>query len=123
MFTGHPEQVLKLKPDHPDLMCIAHRERSDPGRRVPTYVGVNPIPYLGSAYLGPAYEPFARLRRPERAELHASPGSASQTPAEVDRLGGRHGPRGAVRRAPPRARRPDAVRDASTPSSGRRSRS
>src|SRR5438105_9744141 len=59
MFTGHPEQVLKLKPEHPDLMCIAHQVRSDPGRRVPAYVGVNPIPYLGSAYLGPAYEPFA----------------------------------------------------------------
>src|SRR5205807_9246082 len=27
MFTGHPEQVLKLKPEHPDLMCVAHRER------------------------------------------------------------------------------------------------
>ena len=26
---------------------------------MPTYVGVNPIPYLGSAYLGPAYKPFA----------------------------------------------------------------
>jgi hypothetical protein len=38
MFTGHPELVLKLKPEHPDLMCIAHRERSDPNRRVPTYV-------------------------------------------------------------------------------------
>jgi imidazolonepropionase-like amidohydrolase len=25
---------------------------------VPAYVGVNPIPYLGSAYLGPAFEPF-----------------------------------------------------------------
>src|SRR5215467_9594567 len=22
MFTGHPEQVLKLKPDHPDLLCV-----------------------------------------------------------------------------------------------------
>ena len=26
---------------------------------LPNYVGVNPIPYIGSAYLGPAYEPFA----------------------------------------------------------------
>src|SRR4051812_36780283 len=59
MFTGHPETVLKLKPEHPDLFCIAHKERADPSRRVPAYVGVNPIPYLGSAYLGPAYEPFS----------------------------------------------------------------
>ena len=29
MFTGHPEQVLKLKPDHPDLMCVANWLRSD----------------------------------------------------------------------------------------------
>jgi hypothetical protein len=59
MFTGHPEQLLKLKPDNPDLMCIANVVRSAPDRRVPAYVGVNPIPYLGSAYLGPAYEPFS----------------------------------------------------------------
>src|SRR2546422_972181 len=26
---------------------------------MPNYVGVSPIPYLGSAYLGPAYEAFA----------------------------------------------------------------
>ena len=60
LFTGHPEQVLKLKPEHPDMFCIAGRERSaDPNRAVPAYVGLNPIPYLGSAYLGPAWEPFA----------------------------------------------------------------
>jgi uncharacterized protein (DUF1501 family) len=59
MFTGHPEQILKLKPEHPDLMCVASRERAKPGRDIPAYVGVNPIPYLGSSYLGTAYEPFS----------------------------------------------------------------
>lgn len=59
MFTGHPEQILKLKPEHPDLMCIASKIRSGPDRVLPSYVGVNPIPYLGSSYLGTAYEPFA----------------------------------------------------------------
>src|SRR5260370_24478015 len=33
--------------------------RADPSQVVPGYVGVSPIPYLGSAYLGPAHEPFA----------------------------------------------------------------
>ncbi|MBI1321937.1 DUF1501 domain-containing protein [bacterium] len=59
MFTGHPEQILKLKPEHPDLMCIANRVRSERPRDLPAYVGVNPIPYLGSSYLGTSYEPFA----------------------------------------------------------------
>ena len=49
MFTGHPEQVHKLKPDHPDLMCVAHRLRSDPGRRVPDLRRrqPDPVPRLG----------------------------------------------------------------------------
>lgn len=59
MFTGHPEQILKLKPEHPDLMCVASTFRASPGRELPAYVGLNPIPYLGSSYLGTAYEPFA----------------------------------------------------------------
>src|SRR5436190_13074654 len=59
MFTGHPEQVLKLKPEHPDLFCITHRLRTDPGSTLPSYVGLNPIPYLGSAYLGPTHDAFA----------------------------------------------------------------
>ncbi len=90
MFTGHPEQVLKLRPEHPDLMCIAHRERADPGRRVPSYVGVNAIPYLGSAYLGPAFEPFAVLRDPN-APGFSVPGIGVVTPSEVARLEGRKG--------------------------------
>lgn len=88
MFTGHPVQVLRLKPDHPDLMCIAHRERSDPGRRVPTYVGVNPIPYLGSAYLGPAFEPFAVLGDPN-APGFGPPGIGLADSGQVARLEGR----------------------------------
>jgi hypothetical protein len=90
MFTGHPEQVLKLKPEHPDLMCIAHRVRSDPARRVPTYVGVNPIPYLGSAYLGPAYEPFSVLGDPNAPDFSV-PGIGLKDASEVDRLDGRMG--------------------------------
>ncbi|MDR3618956.1 MAG: DUF1501 domain-containing protein [Paludisphaera borealis] len=90
MFTGHPEQTLKLKPDHPDLMCIAHRARSDPSRRVPSYVGVNPIPYLGSAYLGPAFEPFSVYGDPN-APGFSVPGIGLADPAEIARLERRKG--------------------------------
>ncbi len=89
MFTGHPVQVLKLKPDHPDLMCIAHQERADPDRRVPVYVGVNPIPYLGSAYLGPAFEPFGVLGDPN-APGFTVPGIGLDDPARIARLEGRN---------------------------------
>jgi len=71
MFTGHPEQVLKLEPEHPDLMCIAHRERFEARQRVPAYVGVNPIPYLGPSYLGPACGPFAVYGDPNAPEFSA----------------------------------------------------
>jgi hypothetical protein len=90
MFTGHPEQALKLKPDHPDLLCIAHKLRSDPGGRVPTYVGVNPIPYVGSAYLGPEFEPFHVLGDPNSTGF-AVPGIGLADPAQLARLDGRKG--------------------------------
>ncbi|MFI5459953.1 MAG: DUF1501 domain-containing protein [Isosphaerales bacterium] len=88
MFTGHPEQVLKLEPDHPDLMCVANRMRSDASRRVPTYVGVNPIPYLGPAYLGPAYKPFAVYDDPNKPNFRVSE-IGLKNASEVDRLGSR----------------------------------
>jgi Protein of unknown function (DUF1501) len=59
IFTGFPSMVNRLKPDHPDLFAIVDMLRTDPSRAVPNNVGVPPIPYLGSAYLGTAYEAFA----------------------------------------------------------------
>lgn len=59
LFTGHPVRILKQKPDNPDLMAITNRMRFDPTRTIPNYVGVPPTAYFGSAYLGPAYEPFS----------------------------------------------------------------
>lgn len=88
MFTGHPVQTLNLVPDNPDLMSIASRERRDPSRRVPTYVGVNPIPYLGSAYLGPAFEPFRVYGDPNDPNFSV-PEIGLKDQAEVARLGGR----------------------------------
>lgn len=88
MFTGHPELVLKNQPEHPDLMCIAHRERTDPGRRVPAYVGVNPIPYLGPAYLGSHYAPLSVYGDPNSPGFTV-PELGMTEPAEMRRLGGR----------------------------------
>ena len=59
LLTGHPVRILKQKPDHPDLFSIVHRLRRSAYSGLPNYVGVNPVPYAGAAYLGPAYEPFA----------------------------------------------------------------
>src|SRR5689334_13154270 len=59
LFTGFPITVNRAKPDHPDLFAVADRLRADPSRQLPNNVGVPPIPYLGSAWLGPAHEPFA----------------------------------------------------------------
>src|SRR5262245_59656261 len=59
LFTGFPITVNRARPDHPDLFAVVDRLRADPTRELPNNVGVPPIPYLGSAYLGPAHEPFA----------------------------------------------------------------
>lgn len=88
MFTGHPVQELKLKPDHPDMFCIANRQRTGRSRSLPAYVGVNPIPYLGSAYLGPECEPFVVGADPNAPQFSV-PGIGLRSPAEVDQLGTR----------------------------------
>jgi len=59
IFTGFPTRINRLKPEHPDLFAVTHALRADPSQALPGYVGVTPIPYLGSAYLGLAHEPFA----------------------------------------------------------------
>ena len=58
LLTGHPVLELRQKPDHPDFLAVINRLRFDPKRPIPNYVGVPPANYLGTAYLGPAYEPF-----------------------------------------------------------------
>lgn len=69
IFTGHPIQGRRLKPDDPEMLAIVNSLRPNPGRDLPNYVGVNPIPYLGSAYLGPAYDPFAVYGDPNAPEF------------------------------------------------------
>jgi uncharacterized protein (DUF1501 family) len=90
LFTGHPETVLRLKPEHPDLFCIGHKLREGGSRGLPAYVGVSPIPYLGASYLGHEYEPFVVAGDPNSPEFRV-PGIGLKDGAQVDRLGGRMG--------------------------------
>ena len=70
MLGGDPDAQDKLRPVYPDLMSVAAHQRAGKGRKMPAYVGVNPITrydnftIAGPAYLGPAYEPFAVLGDP-----------------------------------------------------------
>jgi hypothetical protein len=89
MFTGHPELILKLQPDHPDLFCIANLLRSDRARTLPGYVGVNPIPYLGPAYLGPTFEAFAVYGDPNDPRFEVP--NIGVNAVESTRLNGRMG--------------------------------
>lgn len=59
LFTGHPVQGRRLEPVDPDMMSIVNYLRSTPDRKLPLYVGAGPIPYLGSAYLGPSFGAFS----------------------------------------------------------------
>jgi uncharacterized protein (DUF1501 family) len=90
IFTGHPKQGRRLKPEDPDLLSIANYLRTDPSRTLPNYVGVNPIPYLGSAYLGPSYDPFAVHGDPNSPSFQV-PNLGTMAPEQADRLGRRIG--------------------------------
>jgi uncharacterized protein (DUF1501 family) len=65
LLSGDPAAQDQLKPAYPDFMTVANFLRSDPARKLPNYVGVNPVvrydnfTIAGPAYLGAAYEPFA----------------------------------------------------------------
>jgi hypothetical protein len=88
LFTGFPITVNRLKPEHPDLFAIVDRLRANPARTIPNNVGVPPIPYLGSAYLGPAHEPFAVHGDPNDP-LFAVPNIGLRDTQQHTRLGGR----------------------------------
>jgi hypothetical protein len=88
LFTGFPITVNRLKPEHPDLFAIVDRLRANPARTIPNNVGVPPIPYLGSAYLGPAHEPFAVHGDPND-RLFTVPNIGLRDTQQHTRLGGR----------------------------------
>lgn len=65
MLTGDTDPQDKEKPIFPDWMTVANSLRADRTRSLPNYVGVNPVvrydnfTIAGSAYVNPAYGPFA----------------------------------------------------------------
>jgi uncharacterized protein (DUF1501 family) len=65
VLSGDPDAQDKLQPVHPDFMTVAHYLRYDANRRVPNYVGVNPVvrydnfTIAGPGFLGASYAPFS----------------------------------------------------------------
>ena len=65
VLSGDSDAADKLQPVHPDFMTVAHHLRYDASRRIPNYIGVNPIvrydsfTIAGPGYLGGSYAPFA----------------------------------------------------------------
>jgi uncharacterized protein (DUF1501 family) len=65
LLSGDPDAQDKLKPVYPDFMSVAHYLRANAARKLPNYVGINPITrydnftIAGPGYLGGSYEPFA----------------------------------------------------------------
>lgn len=85
MFTGHQVREFRPVSEHPEFLSITNRLRSTPGRTLPNYVGASPIPYLGAAYLGPAYEAFAINGNPNAPEFSV-PNVGLADAARVGRL-------------------------------------
>ncbi|MBX9791213.1 MAG: DUF1501 domain-containing protein [Pirellulales bacterium] len=88
MFTGQEVREFKPRSEYPEFLSITNCLRQQQERLLPNYIGVQPIPYLGAAYLGAAYEPFAVSGDPNAAEF-SIPNLAAHT--EQQRLGGRLG--------------------------------
>lgn len=88
LFTGHEFQGRRQKPDEPDLFSVVNYLKYSPENDLPNYVGATPIPYLGSAYLGPAYEPFAVYGDPNDPQFEV-PNIGLKDAAAKSRLGNR----------------------------------
>ena len=88
MFSGHEIRQFEPRPIHPDFLCVANRVRHRFGRPLPNYVGAPPIPYLGSAYLGPAYEAFPVNNDPNSAGFQVANVGMSDS-VQTTRLGSR----------------------------------
>jgi hypothetical protein len=90
LFTSFPITVNRAKPDHPDLFAIVDGLRADPSRAIPNNVGLPPIPYLGSAYLGPARESFTIHGDPNDPKFDV-PNIGVKDSQQLARLEGRNG--------------------------------
>jgi len=90
MFTGHNVRKFNPRSEHPECLSITNYLRRRPGRSLPNYVGISPIPYLGAAYLGPGYEPFAVHGDPNSPDFRL-PNVGLPQAERVDRLRARLG--------------------------------
>src|SRR5262245_12997252 len=88
IFTGRPVALGRLRADIPDLFSITHPLHNDATQSLPGYVGVRPIPYLGAAFVGTAYEPFAVSGDPNRPEFQV-PNIGLRNGQEIARMNGR----------------------------------
>ncbi len=91
LLTGDADTQDKPGPVLPDFMSVAHHLRWDPARRLPNYVGVNPIStydnftIAGPAYLGAACEPF-RVTGDPSAPTFAVPNIGLHGAGPLERL-------------------------------------
>ena len=94
LLSGDADAQDKLKPARPDFMSVAHFLRADSSRKLPTYVGVNPISrydnftIAGPAYLGASFEPFSVTGDPN-APNFVVPNIGLGDQRRADRLGER----------------------------------
>ncbi len=103
LLSGDRDRQDKLTPVHPDFMSIANYVRADPRRKMPNYVGVNPISrydnftIAGAGYLGPSHEPFAVSGDPNDPHFEV-PNIGLGSGAQASRLAGRVSLRGRLDR-------------------------
>lgn len=96
LLSGDPAAQDQLKPAFPDFMTVANYLRAEPSRKLPNYVGVNPIvrydnfTIAGPAYLGPAYEPFAVTGDPNAPDFRV-PNIGLEAGQHLERLNARLG--------------------------------
>jgi len=85
IFTGRPISLGRPRPDYPDLFAVTHHLHAQANSGLPGYIGVNPIPYLGPAFLGHAHEPFVVGGDPNNPDFRL-PNIALRDGQEITRL-------------------------------------
>src|SRR5262245_28349713 len=90
IFTGRAVALGRLRAEYPDLFSVTHHLHARTHDALPGYVGVNPIPYLGAAFLGPTHEPFVVGGDPNQPEFQL-PNIGLRNGEALARLDGRMG--------------------------------
>ena len=90
LLTGFPERVLRPKPLYPDLFSITNKIRYAANSKLPKYVGVAPVNFTGSSYLGNRYDTFAVPNDPNLDDFAVSNIQQADT-STVSRLSTRIG--------------------------------